>query len=140
MVDDVILNKIANVERCLERINTEFSGLGNAELETNYTVQDSIILNLERASQATIDLSSHIIKTKNWGLPQSSREVFDLLEKEKVISPETSKNMKNMVGFRNPAVHDYTKLNISVIQSIVENNLADFTVFTTQILKYFEEV
>ena len=47
-MDDVLLNKAAIIERCLQRISEEYQGHEN-ELETNYTRQDSIILNLLRA-------------------------------------------------------------------------------------------
>ena len=42
MPDDVILNKIAAIERCLMRIREEYRG-HEVELATNFTRQDSII-------------------------------------------------------------------------------------------------
>lgn len=53
MPDDVVLNKIAAIERCLLRIREEYLG-HEAELTTNFTRQDSIILNLLRACEAAI--------------------------------------------------------------------------------------
>ncbi len=127
-MDDVILNKITCIERCLHRIKEEYEGHEN-ELETNYAKQDSIILNLQRACEAAIDLGTRIIRTKNLGLPQGSRDVFVILEKSKLISPEASKKMQAMVGFRNIAVHDYQKINFAIVRSILNANLADFRDF-----------
>ena len=53
--DNVVLNKTAAIERCIRRVLEEYRGF-EEEFATNYTKQDSIILNLERASQACIDL------------------------------------------------------------------------------------
>jgi uncharacterized protein YutE (UPF0331/DUF86 family) len=61
---DVVLNKIRTIENCLSRIREEYAG-SKESFETNYTKQDSVILNLERASQAAIDIATHIVKTRN---------------------------------------------------------------------------
>jgi uncharacterized protein YutE (UPF0331/DUF86 family) len=34
-----------------------------------------------------------------WGVPQSARELFIVLEKEKVIETEIAVNMQKMVGY-----------------------------------------
>jgi len=132
MVDDVILNKIETIERCLHRIREEFTD--EEEFRDNYTKQDSVILNLERASQATIDIGTHLIKIKRLGIPKSSRDVFDMLHKYDIISIESLKNMHSMVGFRNIAVHDYQNLNISIVIAIVQKHLVDFGLYTKEIL------
>ncbi len=132
MHDDVVLNKIETIQRCMQRIDEEFSN--QEEFKTNYTKQDSVILNLERASQATIDIGTHIIKVKKYGIPKSSREVFDILHDYSAISTQTLKNMHSMVGFRNIAVHDYQNLSIDIVIYIVNNHLQDFEKFIEEVL------
>ncbi len=134
MKNDVILNKISVIERCLKRINAEYDC--NPDHLKNCTKQDSIILNIQRACEASIDLAMHIVAEEKLGLPQSSRESFELLTQQNIITDELSKRMKAMVGFRNIAVHDYQNLNLSILQSIVENHLDDFRQYTKSILFY----
>ena len=43
-------------------------------------MQDSIILNIQRACEASIDLAMHIVSDLKLGLPKTSREAFKLLE------------------------------------------------------------
>jgi len=57
-MDDIILNKAAIIERCIHRIQEEYAGDERNLLE-NLTKQDSIILNLQRACEAAIDLAMH---------------------------------------------------------------------------------
>jgi len=114
MSNDVILNKIETIERCIKRINQEYRG-SEEEFEENYTKQDSVILNLERMAQASIDIATHIIRKEKFGLPSTSRELFVLLEEHHIISKESSKQLQAMVGFRNIAVHDYQNLNIDIL-------------------------
>ncbi|ESU31748.1 hypothetical protein G3A_14920 [Bacillus sp. 17376] len=134
MNSDVILNKISIIERCIKRINEEYQN--NPDNLKNYTKQDSVILNLQRACEASIDLAMHTIAEKKLGLPQSSRDAFSLLEIEGIISSELSTKMKSMVGFRNIAFHDYQELNLLILQKIVEEHLVDFYQFTKIILKF----
>ncbi|MEW5323087.1 DUF86 domain-containing protein [Geobacillus thermoleovorans] len=134
MKHDVILNKISIIERCLKRIDEEYEH--DPKNLQNYTKQDSIILNLQRACEACIDLAMHIVAEQKFGLPQHSRDAFSLLEEHGVISPAVSQNMKAMVGFRNIAVHDYQQLNLGILQAIVEHHLDDFKHFAKAILDY----
>ena len=131
MIDNVILNKVDSIKKCTSRINEEF----DKDFRTNLAKQDSVVLNLKRISQATIDIATHIVRVKKLGIPKTSKEVFSLLENFDYISKKTSSNMQKMVGFRNIAVHDYQNLNIEVVIAIVENHLDDFVEFSNEILK-----
>jgi uncharacterized protein YutE (UPF0331/DUF86 family) len=111
---DVILNKIQIIQRCLQRIHEEYEN--NEENLYNYTKQDSIILNLQRACEASIDLAMHLVAVEGWGLPQHSKDAFNLLQEQQVISRELAQKMKNMVGFRNIAVHDYQRINLAILK------------------------
>jgi len=128
MLDDVLINKIAIIQNCLKRIAEEYCG-HEKELEFNYTKQDSILLNLQRACEASIDLGMRIIRIKKLEVPQQSREVFTILEKHQLTSKETSQHMQAMVGFRNIAVHDYQRLNMAIVHSILDKHLTDFQEF-----------
>ena len=132
-MDDVLMNKIASIERCLKRIEEEYIGF-EQELETNYTRQDSIVLNLQRACEASIDAAMHIVRINKLGVPQESRNAFELLENSRFLNADLAQRMKKMVGFRNVAVHDYQKLNSEILKSILENHLGDFRRFSSSML------
>ncbi|MDQ0257042.1 uncharacterized protein YutE (UPF0331/DUF86 family) [Evansella vedderi] len=134
MKNDVILNKVSMIERCMKRINEEYANTPSNL--NNYTTQDSIVLNLLRACEASIDIAMHIIAEKKLGLPQTSRDAFSFLEENGILTSDLSNKMKAMVGFRNIAVHDYQELNLVILQKIVEDHLDDFTEYTKTILDY----
>lgn len=133
MVNDVLLNKVAIIERCLARVESEYRGHED-ELETNFTRQDSIILNLQRACEASIDAAMHLVRVRKLGVPQESRDAFDLLSGASIITDAQSERLKAMVGFRNVAVHDYRKLNIEVVRKIIEEHVCDFKEFGRAVL------
>ncbi|MFD5853484.1 DUF86 domain-containing protein [Cytobacillus pseudoceanisediminis] len=134
MKSDVILNKISIIERCIKRIHEEYDK--NPKNLENYTKQDSIILNLQRACEASIDLAMHIVAVNKLGLPQQSRDAFTLLEAEGILSSPLSDKMKAMVGFRNIAVHDYQEINLVILRKILDDHLVDFFEYTKTILMY----
>jgi len=87
------------------------------------------VLNLQRACEASIDLAMHIVAEKDLGIPQNSRDAFDLLHQHGFIDDEICRRMKSMVGFRNIAVHDYQSIQIPILKSILDHHLSDFSQF-----------
>lgn len=128
----VIINKYEIIERCLNRINEEYEN-DTKNLE-DYRRADCIVLNLQRACEATIDLAMYIISTRKLGIPQTKKEAFKKLEENNIISKEMSKNMQNMAGFRNIAVHDYKEIDEEILQEIIEEHLNDLLEFAKQML------
>lgn len=78
----------------------------------------------------------HIVDEERLGLPQTSREAFDMLESQSIITSGIAYRMKAMVGFRNIAVQDYQAINQDILQQILDKHLSDFTTYTKQILDY----
>jgi len=129
VADDVVLNKTSTTERFLRRVQEEYDG-DPANLHDDITKQDAIVLNLQRACQAAIDLAMHLVRKHELGMPEESREAFALLEEHEYLDPDLSRRLMRMVRFRNVATHEYQTLNLDTVQSIVEDHLADFTQFT----------
>ena len=134
MVDDVALNKAASIERAVTRVREEHAG-DDANLLANQTRQDAIILNLQRACESSIDAAMHLVRIHKLGIPQESRDAFELLEKAGRLDASLSDRMKRMVGFRNVAVHDYQRLNLDIVRSIVRERLEDFIEFSRVVLR-----
>ncbi len=130
-MNDVLLNKASIILRCIKRIQDVYGESDNFVID--FTRQDSVILNLQRACEASIDISNIIIKNNKLGIPQSSRDSFTLLQKASLLSFDIADSMRKMVGLRNIAVHDYQAINLDIIVSVIENHLTDFNAFITEI-------
>ena len=127
-MDDIILKKAQSIERCILRVIEEYESAGS-DFENNFTSQDAAILNLQRACEQSIDLANHLIRKNRWGLPNASRDSFDILITNNFLSSELGESLKRMVGFRNIAIHEYDKLNIEVLINIITKHLDDFKAF-----------
>lgn len=100
----------------------------------DYTKQDSIILNIQSACEASIDLAMHVVSEKKLGLPKASRDAFRFLQEADIIDQRMAKTLMNMVDFRIIAVHDYQLIELDVLQAIIKRHLGDFTAYTKIIL------
>lgn len=127
MARDVLYNKISIIERCLIRIREVYEG--NPDNLKDYTKQDSIVLNIQRAVEATIDIGMYLISVKRLGIPQNSRDAFEVLNHHGIIDEVMLNKLKAMIGFRNIAVHNYQELNLEILQNVIENHLEDFEEF-----------
>lgn len=133
MGNDVIYNKVEIIERCFKRINEVYDN--NTENLNDYTKQDSIILNIQRICEASIDLAMHIVSEKKLGIPQNSRDAFEVLCSNGMINDILMNKLKAMVGFRNIALHNYQAINLKIVQEIIEKHLVDISEFSKIIIK-----
>lgn len=134
MADDILLNKAASIERCVARAREEYAK-NPATFAEDLTRQDAAILNLQRACEASIDAGNRLIRLQRLGLPQSSREVFDILARERLIDASLATSMKQMTGFRNVAVHDYQAVQIPIVIAIIEKHTDDLLAYATRLIE-----
>lgn len=133
---DVVLNKKESIERCIKQIRLYYGMQSEIPFEKDFLKQDAIAVNLQRAAELTIDTANHIIRKRKLGLPKDSRECFEILVREKVISDALGEKLKGMVGFRNIMVHDYQQVDIKIMRDVIEHCLDDLILFTNLIMKY----
>jgi uncharacterized protein YutE (UPF0331/DUF86 family) len=137
-MDDVVMRKLDTVNRCLARVMENTPSSLEILLE-DYTCQDVIVLNLERAVQACVDIGVHIASLKNDPMPDSMKGAFDTLRRMKIIDAATAESLKGAVGFRNTAVHAYQDINYGIVWSICTKHLDDFRAFARQVMAVLGE-
>ncbi|MTW01170.1 DUF86 domain-containing protein [Duganella ginsengisoli] len=133
MSDDIIIDKVATIERRVARAREEYAK-DPATFAIDQTRQDAAILNIQRACDAALDVGQHLVRRDKLGVPQSSRDVFTLLAAGGWIATPLAEVLKRMVGYRNIAVHDYQALQLPITMAIIETHLDDFLMFCRAIL------
>jgi uncharacterized protein YutE (UPF0331/DUF86 family) len=134
-MNDVILNKLETIRSCLDRIEQLYGG--DPSNLSDITLQDAIVLNLQRACESCISLAMHVVSKRDLGVPQNSREAFTKLEEAGFLTEDLTLRLKAMVGFRNIAIHAYQEISLEILRAILENNLDDFRAFSDQIIAHF---
>lgn len=124
---DVLLAKASTVQRCITRISQTLGE--NFEKLEEYDTQDVVVLNLQRAVQAVLDMAAHLGADLHGEVPRTLKEHFRLLGDAGVIDRDLEKRLVAMVGFRNIAVHNYEEIDVKILKSIVEHHLKDLEDF-----------
>jgi uncharacterized protein YutE (UPF0331/DUF86 family) len=134
MVDrDLVLAKVETLERSLGRIESARTRVGLDALDR----QDIIVLNLQRGVQAMLDLAAHVVAREGLGIPDELAASFELLKRAGILEADLAERMRRMTGFRNVAVHEYRKLDPTVVEAIVRDRLGDLRAFAKVVLERF---
>ncbi len=132
---DVLIEKVNSIQNCLKRIHDTVQG--NLDRLDLLDVQDIVVLNLQRAVQLVIDMASYVVSAEKMGLIQTLKDLFQILEKNQIITKGISLKMQKMVGFRNIAVHDYQAIDPKILKSIISHHLGDIEEFYEMVLRKF---
>ncbi len=132
--DDVLINKIASIRKCIARAREDYA-FDKKGFLTNFTQQDSTILNINRACEQAINLANHVVKLRKLGVPNEGRDAFNFLATAKIIDEDLAQKMCKMIGFRNISIHEYEKLNTNIVVVVVEEKLEDLLRFADVILE-----
>lgn len=131
----LIFEKLDTVVRCLDRIRDK-TPKSLADLNASIDNQDIIVLNLERAIQACVDVATHVVAYTNLPVPTTMGESFEKLAAVNVISVQTAQRMKKSVGLRNILVHEYKKVDWSILWEVITNHMDDFYAFASEVRQF----
>jgi len=133
-MNDVLMGKKECLERCVKQARLYFGARSDLPFEQDFMRQDAIAANLQWACEQAIDMANHVVRLRKLGLPQQSRESFVLLAREGIITPELSRRLQGMVGFRNTLVHQYRQLDLALVEEVVRHHLDDLLLFSDILL------
>jgi len=91
---------------------------------------------IETIAQSIIDICSHIVAQKHWGITDTYRGTIVLLATNHVISENLSLNLQRIVAMRNILVHQYLDVDFNIIWESIDLLLEDAPEFVTGIQRY----
>lgn len=87
--------------------------------------RDSAERNIQKIVEAIINLGKILIAEKKLKEPSSNREVFQILEENKIFPSEFIPLIDKMIGMRNNIVHSYNRIDDSIVYGFLKRNLPD---------------
>jgi len=93
---------------------------------------------LQISIETVIDICNIIISELKLGLPSNEEEIFDKLEKKKIISPQMCGLLNDMKGFRNILVHKYGVVDDEIVFEMLSEKMKDFDAFKKEILLFLK--
>ena len=119
MVEAATVDRLLEtIERRLARLE-EASGVPLERYREDRDLQDIVERNFELAIQAAIDLGLHLLADEPHSLPDTNRQVFAALAREKFLEDELAADLSRMAGFRNVLAHEYAE----ILPELVHRNL-----------------
>ena len=106
------------------------------EYRDNIRLKKAVERSLQVAIEICHDISQRLISERGFRLVDTYRESFEVLEEEGVLSPELGREMKKMAGFRNLIVHDYARIDDTLVYGILKRHLQDFEHFADAVERY----
>ncbi len=94
---------------------------------------------LQLLIEVCIDISQQLVKELKLGLPTEEENVFDKLFENKIISKQMHFKLKEMKRFRNILIHNYAKIDDSLVYDNVIKNNKDFLDFKTEIITFLKK-
>ena len=135
---ELIQLRIDVIERNLQEINSikeegyeKFSESFRDELAAKHALLESI--------EACVDIANHIIAVKGFRRPTDYKDVFKILQENKIISKELYVKLEEMAKFRNLLVHRYAEIETQKIFKIIKDDVRDVKEFVNMILKYIKK-
>jgi len=137
MKNATILKKIVSLERCITRAREEYAK-DFTHFDTNYTVQDAVLMNIVRACEQAFDIAQITIRQNKLPRPDTNKQLFSVLAKAAIITEKTKASLEGIVGFRNICIHEYEKINLDVVRSVVTNDLDHLLNYTSEIISHYD--
>jgi len=134
---DVIRERL----RLLAEYTSDLSELQDvefAEYAENKLIRRYVERTLHLAVEACLDIGQQIVVLESLRTPEDNKDVFVVLTEAGTIPDALLPQLIAMAKFRNVIVHDYVRLDNSVVFGILKRHLGDFDAFARAIAEYVE--
>jgi len=130
---EVLEPRLDSLARCIDRVQSKLP-FTEEHLRSDADLQDIVSVNLERCVQLCVDVAAVVISHSQAAVPTTMAECFDALRALGWVDAETATRMRKAVGFRNIAVHEYEKVDWTIVHRIATRHLDDFRKFAAQVV------
>lgn len=104
----------------------ELKKLSKDELIKKFTNVNSAKYLFQVAIECCLDIGNHIVSSEGYGSPEDYKDIFKILNQQKVIPDNFLDTAISMAKFRNRLVHLYWEVDADKIYDYLQNNLRFF--------------
>lgn len=133
-MERILSYKISRIEHALKRIDEVYNNTPSKL--TKLTEQDSIVINMVRCYETSMDLIYHVIGEKKLGIPKNKEDAISILERDDVIDKDLAISLYKVAGFCRQAFKTDRIEDTTILESILTKHIDDFKKFTKIILQH----
>lgn len=138
MIDRMVVEKkLLELHGYLEELEAARK-ISQDELNASLAKQWQICHGLQLAIQTLLDIGNHILAARAENQVEDYADIIDKLGERKIIPLQFARSIRGMAGLRNLLVHEYARLDLTIIYSVLQNRLSDFRHFIECIKQYLE--
>ena len=129
MVDrDLVLRRLAILEGYLEQLGP-YRDIDIEAYRQDWRTQRIVERTLHLAIETCMDVADHVVADRRLRVPETGAESFEILAEANLLPRELGASLASMVGFRNILVHDYTRLDPTIVMRVLRTDLDDLSRF-----------
>jgi uncharacterized protein YutE (UPF0331/DUF86 family) len=98
--------------------------------------RDAAERNFQKAIEAIIDIGKMLIAEKRLKEPGNNREVFVILNENRLFPSELLTSIDKMIGMRNILVHSYDRIDDAITFGVLKKYLTDIR----KLYNYFKKI
>ncbi len=134
-MNERIKDKIEEIEKFLEELESSLPS-SFEEYKESFKIRAIGERYFEKIINAVTDLAFLIINQKGLKNPEEEKQVFEILENNKIISKELMEKMQDAKGMRNIIAHEYGKIDDELVfHSLIEELIPDVREFLREVNK-----
>lgn len=135
MVDRVlVLRKLADLDRYREQIGG-FREVTAEQYTSDWQTQRIVERTLQMMIETCVDVANHLISDRGARVPQSYADSFRVLREMDLLDEDLAGELVRMTGFRNIIVHNYDRIDPSLVTGLLRTRLGDFLRFRDAVLR-----
>ncbi len=131
---DLLRRKTGRILHHVARLRAR-QALTAEQLRSNEDLSNSLLMDLQQAIQACIDLAIHVCADERLGSPTGAAEAFALLERDGCIDAALRTKLTGAAGLRNLIVHQYAEIDAARILHVINTDLGDLERFAALIAR-----
>jgi uncharacterized protein YutE (UPF0331/DUF86 family) len=125
---DLVLRRLAMLDTYLEQL-IPYRQIDLDEYRQDWKTQRIIERTLHLAVETCMDLADHLVADRRLRVPETGAESFEVLAEAQLLPRELAAKLAAMVGFRNILMHDYTRLDPTIVIRVLRQDLGDLDRF-----------
>jgi uncharacterized protein YutE (UPF0331/DUF86 family) len=132
MDNELLVSKLATIERCVKRARDEYEK-DPTTFVGDITRQDAATLNVIRAWEAAVEMGDYVLGSLGLGPAHDEREVVSLLADNGWIEPTLAEDLKRTGEFCR-AEWDHQAAPLPALVTIIKRGLDDFDDYARALL------
>ena len=105
-----------------------------AQYTEDWKTQRIVERTLQIMIETCVDIAGHIISDKGYRVPKTYADTFRVLQEEELLDKGLLKTMEKMAKFTNIIVHNYDKVDVGIVVTILKNHLDNFLSYKNTII------